>query len=91
MPVILKPEDYDLWLDPGMTNVALFADTLRPFDPRLMKKYSVSTRVNRADNDDQESAIGRGITGVRALSAEGGGFCSTMGLILLAGALFPNS
>src|SRR5258708_24087939 len=44
MPVILKPEDYDLWLDPGMTNVALVADTLRPFDPRLMKKYPVSTR-----------------------------------------------
>lgn len=56
MPAILKPEDYDLWLDPGMTNVALIADVLRPIDPRLMKKYPVSTRVNRADNDDQECA-----------------------------------
>jgi putative SOS response-associated peptidase YedK len=56
MPAILKPEDYDLWLDPGMTNVALIADVLRPFDPRLMKKYPVSTRVNRADNDDHECA-----------------------------------
>jgi putative SOS response-associated peptidase YedK len=56
MPVILKPEDYVLWLDSGMTNVALVADTLRPFDSRLMKKYPVSTRVNRADNDDQECA-----------------------------------
>ena len=56
MPAILKPEDYDLWLDPGMTNVALIADVLRSIDPRLMKKYPVSTRVNRADNDDQECA-----------------------------------
>jgi hypothetical protein len=41
---------------PGMTNVALIADVLRPFDPRLMKKYPVSTRVNRAENDDCECA-----------------------------------
>ena len=54
MPVILKPEDYDLWLDPGMTNVARIADVLKPFDPRLMKKYPVSTRVNRAEHDDCE-------------------------------------
>lgn len=56
MPAILKPEDYDLWLDPGMTNVALLADCFTPFDPRLMKKYPVSTRVNRAENDDPECA-----------------------------------
>jgi putative SOS response-associated peptidase YedK len=54
MPVILKPEDYDLWLDPGMTNPAGVADLLRPFDARLMKKYPVSTRVGNADNDDPE-------------------------------------
>ena len=56
MPAILKPEGYELWLDPGMTNVALVADSLKPFDPRSMKKYPVSTRVNRADNDDAECA-----------------------------------
>jgi len=54
MPVILKPEDYDVWLDPGMTNPAGVADLLRPFDARLMKKYPVSTRVGNADNDDPE-------------------------------------
>jgi hypothetical protein len=32
------------------------ADCLKPFDARLMKKYPVSTRVNRAENDDQECA-----------------------------------
>ena len=56
MPAILKPEDYDLWLDPGVTNVAIVADSLKPFDGRLMKKYPVSTRVNRAENDDEECA-----------------------------------
>jgi putative SOS response-associated peptidase YedK len=54
MPVILKPEDYDVWLDPGMTNPVGVADLLRPFDARLMKKYPVSTRVGNADNDDLE-------------------------------------
>jgi len=54
MPAILKPEDHELWLDPGVTDVALVADSLKPFDSRLMKKWPVSTRVNRAENDDQE-------------------------------------
>jgi putative SOS response-associated peptidase YedK len=56
MPAILKPEDYELWLDPGMTDAALVADCLKPFDPRLMKKYPVSTRVSRTENDDPECA-----------------------------------
>jgi putative SOS response-associated peptidase YedK len=54
MPVIVKKEDYDLWLDPGMTDPAGVADLLKPFDARLMKKYPVSTRVGNADNDDAE-------------------------------------
>ena len=54
MPVIVKPDDYDLWLDPGMTDPAGVADLLKPFDARQMKKYPVSTRVGNADNDDPE-------------------------------------
>lgn len=54
MPVIVKPEDYDLWLDPGMTDPAGVADLLKPLDARLMKKYPVSMRVGNADNDDAE-------------------------------------
>ncbi len=54
MPAILKPEDYDLWLDPGMKDATLATDCLKPFDARSMKKYPVSTRVNRTENDDQE-------------------------------------
>jgi len=65
MPAILNPDDYDLWLDPGVTNVALVADSLKPFDSRLMKKYPVSTRVNHADDDDPE--CGREVPVVNAI------------------------
>jgi putative SOS response-associated peptidase YedK len=54
MPVILDPHRYDLWLDPGMTNVATAYDLLKPYDARLMRCYPVSTRVNHVMNDDEE-------------------------------------
>jgi putative SOS response-associated peptidase YedK len=56
MPLILRQEDYDLWLDPGVTNVALVTECLKPFHSGLMKKYPVSVRVNRPENDDPECA-----------------------------------
>jgi putative SOS response-associated peptidase YedK len=52
MPAILSEADYDRWLDPCITDAEQVADCLRPFDPRLMKKYPVSNRVNRPENDD---------------------------------------
>ena len=54
MPVILDPESYDLWLDPGMRDVAAASDVLKPYDARLMRFYPVSTRINRVANDDEE-------------------------------------
>ncbi len=54
MPVILDPDSYDLWLDPGMTNVAAASDLLKPFDARLMRCYPVSSRINHVANDDEE-------------------------------------
>jgi len=54
MPVILDPADYDLWLDPGMTNVEAASEMLKPYDARLMRSYPVSTRVNHVANDDAE-------------------------------------
>jgi putative SOS response-associated peptidase YedK len=54
MPVIIGQDDYDLWLDTGITDPARVADLLEPFDPRLMKKYPVSARVNDVANDDEE-------------------------------------
>src|SRR6266852_4618748 len=50
MPVIVRLEDYELWLDPGFNNPKAVTDLLKPFDERSMKKYPVSTRVNRAEN-----------------------------------------
>jgi putative SOS response-associated peptidase YedK len=54
MPVILDPDGYELWLDPGMTNVAAASELLKPFDARLMRCYPVSTRINHVVNDDEE-------------------------------------
>lgn len=56
MPAILRPDDYDLWLDPGVTDPARIADLLKSFDARLMKRYPVSRRVNSVKNDDAECA-----------------------------------
>jgi putative SOS response-associated peptidase YedK len=54
MPVILDPDSYDLWLDPGMTNVAAASDLLKPFDARQMRCFPVSGRINHVANDDEE-------------------------------------
>jgi putative SOS response-associated peptidase YedK len=54
MPVILGPDAYDLWLDPGMNDVGAAAEVLKPCDARLMRCYPVSTRINYVVNDDEE-------------------------------------
>ena len=54
MPVILDPDSYELWLDPGMTNVAAASALLKPYDAGLMRCFAVSTRVNNVANDDEE-------------------------------------
>ena len=54
MPVILQPDSYDLWLDPGMTVVQVISDLVKPCDARLMQCYPVSSRVNHVANDDEE-------------------------------------
>jgi len=49
MPVILEPEDYDLWLegDPDEAEALL-----RPLPAEELRAYKVSTRVNAPRNDD---------------------------------------
>lgn len=54
MPVILDPNNYELWLDPGMKDVGAVSDLLKPCNTRLMRCYPVSTRINRVVNDDEE-------------------------------------
>jgi putative SOS response-associated peptidase YedK len=57
MPVILDPDRYDLWLDPGFTDVTATSELLQPYDARLMHCYPVSTRINHVANDDEECCI----------------------------------
>jgi putative SOS response-associated peptidase YedK len=56
MPVILDPDSYDIWLDPGMRDVTTVSELLKPYDAQLMRCYPISTRINHVANDDEESA-----------------------------------
>jgi len=56
MPVILDRGDYDLWLDPGMTNAGEVSRMLRPYDAQSIRSYPVSSHVNSVANDDAECA-----------------------------------
>jgi putative SOS response-associated peptidase YedK len=56
MPVILRQDDYELWLDPAFRDTPSLSEMLRPFDARLMSRHPVSTRVNQIQNDDAECA-----------------------------------
>jgi len=53
MPVILDRSDYDLWLDPGLTDLEAVSDLLKPFDANRMHVYPVSARINQVANDDE--------------------------------------
>ena len=54
MPVILRPDSYDMWLDPRMQNLAAVSELLKPYDAALMRCYPVSCRINHVANDDEE-------------------------------------
>ncbi len=56
MPVVIEKKDYDLWLDPGMTDPVKLADLLKSFDSRNMRIYPVSSAVNSVKNDVPECA-----------------------------------
>jgi putative SOS response-associated peptidase YedK len=51
MPVILAPENYDLWLDPSLHDVERLQPLLRPYPAQEMTAFPVSTRVNNPAND----------------------------------------
>lgn len=54
MPVILRRDDHDLWLDPGMGKVDDIHALLKPYDALHMQSYPVSCRINHVANDDEE-------------------------------------
>jgi putative SOS response-associated peptidase YedK len=54
MPVILSPDNYDLWLNSQNLNDVL--SVLKAYDAKLMHHYPVSTKLNDSRNDDPECA-----------------------------------
>jgi putative SOS response-associated peptidase YedK len=52
MPVILHPEDYDMWLDPDFDEREPLTSLLKPFPAEAMEAYPVSRRVNNPANND---------------------------------------
>lgn len=55
MPVILSPENFDLWLDRGFAKVAELTELLKPYIG-TMRRYPVSSRVNAVANDNPACA-----------------------------------
>jgi putative SOS response-associated peptidase YedK len=51
MPVILLPDAYQRWLDPGEQAPSRLQDLLRPYPAVEMAAYPVSRRVNNPAND----------------------------------------
>ena len=52
MPVILHPEDYEMWLDPSFEEKEPLSALLKPYPDEAMEAYPVSRRVNRPTNDE---------------------------------------
>jgi len=66
MPVIIDPDGYDLWLDPGMRDVGAASDLLKPYDARLMPCHPVSSRVNSVVNDDESCSAPVELAGIQS-------------------------
>jgi len=54
MPVILKRESEEEWIDPEIKDAKKLSTHLHPYPPELMVSYPVSTIVNSARNDSPE-------------------------------------
>jgi putative SOS response-associated peptidase YedK len=54
MPVILKPEDEKIWLDPTISDPDYLSQFLKPLDSDLMEAYEVSPLVNSPKNNSAE-------------------------------------
>lgn len=54
MPVIVRPEDYDFWLDAKMQKIERLEMILQPFPVEDWVVYPVSSRVNSPGDDEPE-------------------------------------
>jgi putative SOS response-associated peptidase YedK len=50
--VILKPEDYELWLDPEVMDAQRLKPLLGAYPADQMRAYPVSRWVNKPQHDD---------------------------------------
>jgi len=55
MPVIIRREEYELWLNPESSLQEVLA-LLKPFESTAMHKYPVSTTLNNSQNEGPEVA-----------------------------------
>ena len=54
MPVILRREDEEQWLDVPGARFEKACSVLKPYSSELMDAYDVSTLVNKPENDSAE-------------------------------------
>lgn len=54
MPIVIKPEDFDRWLDCARNEPRDVADLLRPADPGSFEAVPVSDKVNKVANAGPE-------------------------------------
>jgi len=54
MPLMLPPDRWDAWLDPGRTDPEELRPLLAPPPPGLMRAYPVSTDVSNVRNNGPE-------------------------------------
>ncbi|MBP3193562.1 SOS response-associated peptidase [Natronogracilivirga saccharolytica] len=54
MPVILREDDYSIWLDPVKPQPEMLKSLLQPYPMEEMSTYKVSTDVNNASNNGAE-------------------------------------
>jgi putative SOS response-associated peptidase YedK len=54
MPVILRPEDEKIWLDPSINDTGMLEQLMIPLDEKVMEVYEVSSLVNSPKNNSIE-------------------------------------
>ncbi len=54
MPVILEPENFDLWLDAPGADLQDAVRLMRPADENVLEAFEISTAVNKVANDGPE-------------------------------------
>lgn len=54
MPVVLNPQEWELWLDRDVADADRLLPLLRPADARAMEAVEVTTRVNSVKNNGPE-------------------------------------